>query len=72
MLPILSLNVFKRDNKYMRQLKLQVNGFNQADENTPYQAFVRRLLIESSCDFAFAHKHKEIRELRNTIVDNVT
>ena len=56
----------------MRQLKLQVNGFNQADENTPYQAFVNSPLIESSCDFAFAHGHKEIRELRNTIIDNVT
>ena len=52
----------------MRQLKLQVNGFNQADENTPYQAFVRRPFIESS----FADGHKEIRELRNTIIDNVT
>ena len=56
----------------MRQLKLHVNGFNQVDENAPYQAFVRRPLIESSCDFAFAHGHKEIRELRNTIIDNVT
>ena len=48
----------------MRQLKLQVNGFNQADENTPYQAFVRRPLIESSCDFAFAHGHKENYEIQ--------